>query len=145
MSDVLSVRVDNIRAAAEVLRLYYKTVRATPKIRLPGYAKNHIYNNICSEMNEDDKDIISRWEPTPSQNDDMYYVDYYWLPLLSMNEMEFLRLKIDQELGDKELYRYFPFSRRTYANWLKRILQYFVDFENGKIVKKQYNRRYMLK
>lgn len=132
-------KINSLDDVREALQSYYEVIRTLPPEKLPTYAKSHIWSMRKVELNSEDKSIIAsrRERPSPQEEDDMYYIDYYWMcRLLSMEQRHFIELKIRDKSPNKVIFRSFPFSRTSLSKYFKRCLQKILDFENNKNIDK---------
>lgn len=124
----MSLEITTKQQVVDYLINYYEALEIVPDYKKPYYAKNRLYNQIKSSPST----MIGEHYVSPQDYDNMYYIDYYWMPLLTIKEREFLKLKING-VPEKVIYRSFPFSRPTLNALYNRCIKKILDFEKNKL------------
>lgn len=110
-------RISNIEdVKLEVMR-YFETLHALPAPQRPELAKNYLWQMSKSEENSEDAEVeSSRFEPTPVDIADCWYMDANFIPCLSKFEYRLLSYRF----REKPLpWKVIEYRTRFTRQWLK--------------------------
>lgn len=118
-------KINNIDDLKEELRRYFRTMRALPAPKRPGYAKNHLWELVKSEPTTEDADEESnRFAPPPVDVADCWYVCENFMPLLSRFEYKLLSARLcDKPLPWKLLEQEHKTSRQMLHIYMDKALK----------------------
>lgn len=113
--------IDDLKA--EISR-YFETMRAIPMPKLPGYAKNYLWEMVKPEQTtEDIEEASNQFCPTQVDIADCWYIDANWMSALSRFEFELLHARFrEKPLPWKLLERKHHLSRQMLDIYIKKAL-----------------------
>ena len=104
---------------------YCEPWRALPDVQKPGYAKNHLWQLVPSEPNDEDAENVNRhFAPTPEDIADCWYMDIYYIPELTAFEYRLLSYRMrERPLPWKVVEYKTKFTRQWLKIYLDKALQ----------------------
>lgn len=118
-------KIENIDDLKEELHRYFRTMRALPAPKRPGYAKNYLWELAKSEPTAEDADNESnRFDPLSVDIADCWYVCENFMPVLSRFEYRLLDARLrERPLPWKVLEREYKTSRQMLHIYMEKALK----------------------
>lgn len=118
-------KINNIDDLKEELCRYFRTMRALPAPKRPGYAKNYLWELVKSEPTAEDADEESnRFAPPPVDVADCWYICENFMPILNHYEYRLLDARLrDKPLPWKVLEREYGTSRQMLYIYMDKALK----------------------